>query len=143
MATTTIESKDSKKAEQQDLMPPALSSRQRAIKEAMKLVRIRVSCMNPQKADLPGEIVTVANATLSAKKYVPLKGDAAQSWHVPHCIYEQLRDAQFLQIVSRDGGEQVQAKMVPEYSIELLPPLSAQEIERIATAQLRAAPDAL
>ena len=35
--------------------------RKRIMKSAMRLIRIRITCLNPAKKDLPGQIVTVGN----------------------------------------------------------------------------------
>ena len=46
--------------------------RQRQMQEASKLVRIRLTCMNPFKKDWDGEFFTVGNSVVgSYTKYVP------------------------------------------------------------------------
>lgn len=55
--------------------------------EEMKLIRLRIANMNPAKADLNGEIFTVANKVIgTVRKFVPY-GDATENgYHVPNVI---------------------------------------------------------
>lgn len=107
-------------------------------KDAMKLVRIRIACMDPKKQDLPGEIFTVANEFLgTVKKYVPFGEQTDNGYHVPHCIYELLKNREFLHIQTRTVNGQIETKTrwVKEFSIEVLPPLSDEEIQSLAQDQ--------
>lgn len=107
-------------------------------KDAMKLVRIRIACMDPKKQDLPGEIFTVANEFLgTVKKYVPFGEQTDNGYHVPHCIYELLKNREFLHIQTRTVNGQIETKTrwVKEFSIEVLPPLSDEEIQALAQDQ--------
>jgi len=64
--------------------------RKRLKNEASKLVRIRVTCMNPAKREWSGEIFTVGNSMVgSFKKFIPFNAD--EGWHVPHIMYEALK----------------------------------------------------
>ena len=59
--------------------------------EAMKLMRVVVSCMNPAKQAWEGEIFTVSNDIVgTVKKFVPFNVDTG--YHIPHIIYEQLME---------------------------------------------------
>ena len=116
-----------------------LSLRQMLRMEAMKLVRLRVTNMDPKKANLPGEFFTVANEYIgTVTKYVPFGEATENGYHVPQCIYEQLKARKFLNIrvTKKNGREVIHQNWVKEFALEVLPPLNAQEIARLATAQL-------
>lgn len=113
--------------------------RQHIHDEQMKLVRIRISNLDPKKKDLPGEIITIANEYLgTVKKYVPYGEFTDAGYHVPLCIYNALRRRKFLDIrvTKQNGGrEVVRTAYVKEFSIEVLPPLTKVELAKLAAAQ--------
>jgi hypothetical protein len=105
--------------------------------ECLKLVRIRVACMNPVKANMKGEIVSVGNSEIGMiKKFVPF--NAEQGWHVPNLILQELRNKQFVSHYDTKVGNKIvtKTKLIPEYSIEILDPLSAEELKDLAQRQL-------
>ena len=116
-----------------------LTLREYLLAEQMKLVRIRITCMDPKKADLPGEIFTFANEHIgTVKKYVPFGEVTDNGYHVPYCIYEMLRTREFLQIrtVKKSGGRtEVKSAYVREFSIDVLPDLTEEELNRLRAAQ--------
>lgn len=111
--------------------------RVRLKQEAMRLVRIRITCMNPAKAEWDGEIITVGNSAVGAvKKYIPF--NAEDGWHVPHIMYEQLKDRQcqvFTSVRDARGNNVRKGKMIREFAIEVLPQLTAAEIAELAQRQ--------
>ncbi len=111
-------------------------SRDEALKEATKLVRIRVANMNPNKRSHAGEIFTAGNSSVGThKKYVPFDTE----WHVPNIILKMIQRRK-VQIFSRrkvDGKEITTGKMVPEFAVEVLPPLSEAELKQLALEQAR------
>jgi hypothetical protein len=111
--------------------------RQRLKKEASRLVRIRVSCMNPNKKAWEGEVFTVSNSVVGTfKKYVPFNAD--EGWHVPEIIYKQIRDrkCQVFQWVKGPRGEKIRkGKLINEFNVEVLPPLTKEELEELARQQ--------
>lgn len=116
------------------------SLRQHMQDENMKLVRIRVTCMNPGKSDLQGEIITVANEFLgTVRKFVPFGDLTDDGYHVPYCIYKQMKNKQFWQkrTVKIRGTKEERVESVPmkEFSIEVLPQLTRDELNQLATAQ--------
>lgn len=115
---------------------PSLSEYLQA--EALKLVRIRISCMDPKKQDLPGEIFTVANEHIgTVKKFVPFGEQTDGGYHVPNCIYEFLKNREFLHVQTRTVNGQIETKTrwVREFSIEVLDPLTDDEIAALAADQ--------
>lgn len=109
--------------------------RKRLQKEASKLVRIRISCLNPNKREWEGEIFTVSNAAVGTfRKYVHFDTE----WHVPNIIFEQLKERKFQQFYTAKGprGEKTRrGKLVNEFAIEVLPPLTDDELKELAQQQ--------
>lgn len=108
--------------------------------EQMKLVRIRIQCLDPKKKDLPGEVITVANEYLgTVKKFVPYGEHTEDGYHVPYCIWRMLEKRKFLNIRTvkdrRTGLERVDSTWAKEFAIEVLPQLSVEQIKQLATAQ--------
>lgn len=111
--------------------------------ENMKLVRVRITNLDPKKKDLPGEIITVANEYLgTVRKFVPYGEHTEDGYHLPWCIYEMLRNRKFLNIRTvrdrRTGTQTVNTSWVPEFSLEVLDPLTKTEIAQLAQAQIAA-----
>lgn len=111
--------------------------RLRKKKEALELVRVRVTCMNPAKKEWEGEIFTAGNNTVtSITKYIPFGND--EGWHIPRIIYNVIRDreAQIFVTVKDDKGRKVRTgKMIKEFAIEVLEPLSLEELGVLAARQ--------
>ena len=116
--------------------------RQYLLNDALKLVRIRITNLDPKKKDLQGEIVTVANEHIgTVKKFVPYGEVTENGYHVPNCIYNMLRRRKFLNIRTRrgkNGQEHIEQTWAQEFSIEVLPPLTEEELKKLATAQTAA-----
>lgn len=105
--------------------------------ENTKLVRIQIACLNPAKSELPGEIFTVHNDIVGTiKKFVPYN-EAGEAYHVPLMLYKFLKRKKYLQIKDPPKGSRnpPTTKMVPEFAITLLDPLSPKELAELARAQ--------
>jgi hypothetical protein len=117
--------------------------RQRLRRDKLKLVRIRVTCLNPGKKDLPGEIFTLANKYIGTiRKYVPFGDQTENGYHVPYCIYEMMKSRKFLHIrtaKAKYNGVDVQTSYVPEFAIEILTALTAKDLKELAIRQSAAA----
>lgn len=111
--------------------------RKRVVDEATKLVRIRLTCMNPLKKEWDGEILTVGNSVVGTlRKYIPFNAD--EGWHVPHMMYEELRDRQCqVFFTKKDGkGNNIRdSKLIKEFAIEVMPQLSQDELKDLAQRQ--------
>jgi hypothetical protein len=126
-------------------LPPVNETRQqireRLHKDCMKLVRVRITNMDPKKKDLPGEIITVANKFLgTVKKYVPFGEHTENGYHLPQIIYDELASRKFLDIrvTKRNGREHISQNMVREFAMEILPQLTEQDLARLAASQAAA-----
>ena len=113
---------------------------QSAKERAMKLVRIRLACMDPSKQGLPGEIFSTGNKyTGRIKKYVPYDTD----WHVPSMLLKMIQARKTQIFVKKkertDSGAMVEitkGKTVKAYSVELLPDLTEKELKELGQRQL-------
>lgn len=111
--------------------------RKRLRNEAAKLIRIRLTCMNPAKKDWDGEIITTGNSVVGTfTKYVPFQ--AEDGWHVPQVILNvlQARECQiFTTVKTRNGVAVRKGKMIREFAIEILPQLTQEELDELARRQ--------
>lgn len=118
------------------------NARQQLIADAMKLVRLRITNLDPKKKDWPGEFVTVANDYIgTVRKYIPFGEKTANGYHVPYCIYEFLRDKKYLHLRTsnnKTNREQIDVdeRDLREYSLEILEPLTEAEIAELKQIQL-------
>ena len=99
-------------------------------KEAHKLVRVRVTCMNPNKKNWPGEIISVSNAVIgTVKKFVPFNGE--EGYHLPAVLLKMMKARQyqhFAQIKKPNGQKMAVSKLLPEFAIEVMNPLTEMEL---------------
>lgn len=113
--------------------------RREARKEQLKLVRIRLSVMNPNKQAWRGEVFTFANTVLgTVKKFIPFGSEFyVNGYHVPYCIYTLLKNKTYLSIQTKTVKGQiiVTKKILPEFSIEVLPQLTTEELQELAKEQ--------
>jgi hypothetical protein len=116
--------------------------RDELIAEQTRLIRVRITNLDPKKKDLPGEIVTVGNEFIGTiRKYVPFGEATDGGYHIPFCIYTQLEERKFLSITVKkgpDGREAVSHRQAKEFAIEVLPQLTQAELNQLAAAQAAA-----
>jgi hypothetical protein len=113
-------------------------TRDRLQKEKMVLVRCRIYNLNPSKRDLQGEIITVANKYLgTVRKFIPFGEQTDNGYHIPKVIYDDLKGRKYQHVKTKkvQGQIQVETRMVPEYNIELMEPLSKEELAELALKQ--------
>jgi len=114
-------------------------SRSAAIRAAAKLVRLRITCMNPAKKAWTGEVLTVSNSVAGTfKKFVQFETE--EGWCVPSFIHKFMEERKFIssRTVKRNGREVRLTSLVKEYAIEVLPPLTKQELHKLAQRQAMA-----
>ena len=133
-------SEEGAKASEEPKQETIGEKRKRLKTEALKLIRIRLTCLNPAKKEWEGEIITVGNSLIgSVKKFVPFNAD--DGWHVPHVIYQQLKERQcqiFYTATDARGNKVRKGKLIKEFAIEVLPPLTKEELEELARRQAMA-----
>lgn len=112
-------------------------TRQEHVKEATKLVRLRIVNMNPNKRDWQGEFFSASNRVVGTiKKYVPYDVE----WHVPNFIYKMIKARKFRvtkEVSNGKGGKITQNRFLPEFSVEVLPDLTPKELKELAELQAK------
>jgi len=105
--------------------------------EANKLVRVRITCMNPNKKNWPGEILSVSNDVIGTiKKFVPFNSE--EGYHVPAVLLDLLKARQyqhFAQITKPNGQKIAVSKLLPEFAIEVMTPLTSTELVELKQRQ--------
>ena len=124
-------------------VPKVMTLRQYMVESQMKLVRLRIQNLDPKKKDLPGEVICVANEYLGTiKKYIPYGEASDEGYHVPHCIFTELEARRFQNIrtyTDKPTGQiRVESSWAREFSLEVLPPLTREELTQLASAQAAA-----
>lgn len=113
--------------------------RLRKRKEADELVRIQITCMNPNKAEWEGEIFCAGNTVVGTfKKYVPYNVE----WHVPRIIFNQIKQRQCQIFVTKkdERGRSVrEGKLIREFNVAELNPLTEKELKELSQRQAMAA----
>jgi hypothetical protein len=110
--------------------------RARKRKAAMRLRRIRVTCMNPMKRGWPGELFTISNSVVGTiKRYVPF--DTSDGWHVEDFLLKMIKDRKYAHYyeVKENGKKVKRMRLVPEFGIEELPALTQKELNELAKRQ--------
>lgn len=110
--------------------------------DCMRLIRVRIVNLNPSKSDLPGEIWTVSNKYLgTVRRYIPYGEKTDNGWHVEKVLLDLMKERTFAQVKTRTGakGELIpEQRMVKEFAIEELEPLSQEELRILANQQAAA-----
>lgn len=120
-----------------------LSKRDRIRREAMALVRCRITNLDPKKKDLPGEIFCVGNKFIgTVKKFIPYGEVTDDGYHIPKVLFDELESRKFLHIQTsknkQNGQIQVKTSYAKEFAIEVLPMLTPEQLAKLAAAQLAA-----
>lgn len=107
-------------------------------RKASEQVRIRVACMNPNKREHTGEMFCCGNAKIGTfKKFVPFDTD----WHVPRIIFNMIQNRKcqiFVTEKAKNGRKIRVGKLIKEYSVDELPPLTEQQLKELAQRQAMA-----
>lgn len=109
-------------------------------KAAGVLVRINAVCMNPNKKNWTGEYISAGNSQVGTfKKFVQF--NTPDGWHVPQIILNVLQERKcqvFFNTTTASGKKIRKGKLIKEFSIEILPPLTEVELKDLATKQAMA-----
>lgn len=111
-------------------------------KEAQKRIRVKVVNMDPTKKNHTAELFTFSNDSVGTiKQVVPL--DSPVGFHIPQVLLEVIRERKYRITKYRKGrGIRGQEEDIPysvelpSFSVEVLPPLSAAELDNIKQRQL-------
>lgn len=113
----------------------AEAHKQTVFKRAMKLIRCTISCNNPNKRNFQGEIFSARNSMINeVKKFVPFNTPT----HIPTILFNMIKEKQLQTFYTEkvNGNPIKRVKLVPEYNIQELPPLTTEEYNAIRQKQL-------
>lgn len=131
--------KEEPEDEIEEVVETKAALRTRLIREATRLIRVRVTNMNPAKAAFPGEIFTVANSMVGTiRKFIPYGAGTEAGYHIPYAIYEMIKRKKFTLVKKEVGpnGTPVFNKYErKEFAIEVLDPLTPEELKKLAAEQ--------
>lgn len=107
-------------------------------KDLTRLVRVKITCFNPAKKEWKGEVFSFVNSVVgTVKKFVPYNCEAADTYHVPYCIYLMMKAKEFQAFSGKkvNGVEVKTPRQVREFALEVLPPLTQAELDALAKKQ--------
>lgn len=111
---------------------------------AMRLHRVRVHNLDPNDSALPGAIKTVYNKYCGkVSKFIPFGEENETGYHIPEILLNALREEKYTLRkevkqrgqVSSFGVKQYKTVLMPKFNVEILPPLTKDEIESLAKDQ--------
>lgn len=109
-------------------------------RESSKLIRVNVVCMDPNKKEYTGEVITVSNSAVGTfKKFIQFNTD--DGYHIPQIIYKHLKEKKcqvFHNVKAANGVTVKRGKLIPAFAIEVLAPLTEVELKDLATQQAMA-----
>ena len=117
---------------------PAVTKEALARAEALKLVRVEITCMDPSKSEYEGEIFSAGNSVVpTQKRYVPF----AVPWHVPQIIFNMIEAKEYLGFISKKvpgGASSKEKRLTKTYAVRVLDPLTPQELKDLGQRQAMA-----
>lgn len=107
---------------------------------ALRMLRVRITNLDPQDAPLNGGIITVSNKYAGkVSKYIPYGEESANGYYVPKILLDHLEQVKFPlrkeKKGNRFGVKQYNTIMSKKFSIEYLPHLTKEEIAELAAQQ--------
>jgi hypothetical protein len=114
---------------------------QYAIFRAKQLIRVSIVCVNPAKSDLESDLYTVFSSSIGRVSQV-IPYQAPDGYHIPRCLADFLKEKKFVAFrpTKRKKGETGVDREhfeMSEFIITPLPPLTAQEYNKITIRQDR------
>ena len=111
--------------------------RAQAKADALALVRVKITNLNPFKREWTGEVLCASNDVVgTVKKMIPFGSD--KPYHVPRIILNMMQEKEcqiFIPFTLPNGDKSRKGKLIKEYSIEILPPLTQAELASLAAEQ--------
>ena len=124
---------DTAKEEANDVLKEQRIRRKARKKEMLKLVRVRVTPMNPHMRGLKGQMFGVSNRLIGkVYKYIPF--NSPHGWHIPQVLLDEMQSKEYLTIteVTTPTGKVTKRKsMTKAYAIEIMAPLTPEEAQGI------------
>lgn len=100
--------------------------------DALALVRIKLTNLDPNDRDLKSETFTMVNRVVGKiSRTIPFN----RVWHVEKCLLDSIMDTKFI-IANQSDDESVPEKaFVSKYHVEILSPLTEKELRELAKEQ--------
>lgn len=101
--------------------------------EGEKLIRIKLTPTSTDNTSETGALVQVSNSFVNIGRLVPYNVPT----HVENILFNKLRESVRIGFKTTGQGreKQTSSQLVPQYIIEVLPPLTKEEIEGLAEKQ--------
>ncbi len=103
--------------------------------ETLKLIRVRITCMDPMKKNYQGDFFLTGNSLVgTVKRFVPY----GVEWHVPQIILNMIQEKKYQQFSTSKNSRNVDittSKLVKTYGVELLAPLTQEQIKELGRVQ--------
>jgi len=110
---------------------------ERIRREQERLIRVIVHCNNDDKQELQGDIFSVANGYVGPiKRFVPFDND--NGWHIEKILLDFLKEKRvqkWRNVKLANGMTEKQPYLTHEYTIEILPPLTQEQLNKLAERQ--------
>ena len=111
--------------------------------KALRLSRVRIVNMDPTDAAVPGMLLSVQNKyTGKVQKYIPFGEESENGYHVPEILLDWLRAQTYALRKEIKGGKigikQYKTTQVRKFTIEILDPLTKDELAAMALRQAAA-----
>lgn len=110
--------------------------------KALRLIRCRVTNLDPQDAAVPAMLLTAYNQyTGKVSKLIPFGEENEVGYHIPKILVDELKSRTFnmrkekKRIGSSFGVKEYTTIQVRKFNIEELPPLTQDEIDNLANDQ--------
>ena len=105
------------------------------IKEATKLIRVRVTNLNPNKKHSQGEFMRTGNRVVKTiSRFVPFEVET----HVENMLLTLMKSREYAVVTEEKNSEGKKVpirKMRKEFQIEVLEQLTQKELDKLAAAQ--------
>lgn len=109
-------------------------------RESSRLIRVNITCMNPNKKEWSGEVFTISNSAVGTfKKFVQF--DTEEGYHVPEIILKHIKERKCQVFVNKklaNGNTIKVGKLIKEFSVAILEPLTQEEMKDLAIKQAMA-----
>lgn len=110
--------------------------------KALRLVRCRITNLDPADAAVPGALITCYNKyTGKVSKLVPFGDENEHGYHLPKILVDELKSRTFnmrkekKRAGSSFGVKEYSTVQVRKFAIEELPPLTQEELDNLANDQ--------
>lgn len=120
---------------------PDVKLRRQILKaQATRLIRCRVTNLDPDDSMVPGMLLTAySKYTGKVTKYIPFGEENESGYHIPKILVDMLKDKTYnlrKKVKRKNGpGHEIKTTRARKFAIEELEPLTAKELADLAASQ--------